>query len=100
MRSENFSELSDFAHCPRGRYRNIEILKTFLALLNHVFHPDIICTCIARCLRSCALGENKHAHLFSTAMGQWAGPAHHLIRLLRVDSKPERKRHRLIEFRR
>src|SRR5206468_2629000 len=49
-------------------------------------------------LRRLTLREDKHAHLFSAAVGKRASPAHHLIRLLRVNPEAERDRHRLIKL--
>src|SRR5437016_5065480 len=72
-----------------GGDRNIKSLKTLLAFLKHVFHPDKFCARLSGCFRCLALRENEHAHLFAAAMRKGTCPAHHLVRLLWINAKPK-----------
>src|SRR5204862_7729613 len=46
------------------------------------------------------LSKNENPHLLTAAMWQRTRPAHHLVRLFRIDAQPKRNRHRLVELRR
>src|SRR6266568_1997168 len=88
-RSEDFSELAYFRH---GRWRrncDVEVLKTFLTFLNHVFESDEFRSGLERCLRCRAFRKNKHPHCLAAAMRKRTRPAHHLVRLFWIDTEPE-----------
>jgi hypothetical protein len=62
-------------------------LKAFLAFLNQIFHADEFRAGVFGRLGRFTFCENKHSHLFSAAVWKRAGPAYHLIGLLRINPK-------------
>src|SRR5205085_5777692 len=76
--TKHLAEFSHFSHGRRGGDRDIEILKTFLTLLDHVLKPDVFGASILCCLRRRAFGKNQNSHLFAAAMRKRTCSTHHL----------------------
>src|SRR4029077_12120912 len=97
-RTQHFSKFAHLSHRRRRGDRHIEILKTVLAFLDHIFKADKLSASIARLFCRLTFGKNQDANVLATAVWQCTGAPHHLVGLLWIDAEPKGNRYSLIEL--